>query len=205
MDMMIAESAATRFDRPVIDGLSTDASIGWNAITRNKLEGYVRNNVRQSLGLMSRPLDLTACTGRAIQLAKAAMSRRGPELHSDLLAPLVTVGDERLLARAMASLIAAVTAHSRRDTTASCKLTLQGDTAVFAISVVSDASGREQIQATLGGVGTHALRPLATPPGQAMKPWLARLILEEHQGRVRLVTSFESRTTLEIELPGAFL
>ncbi len=205
MDMMIAEQVTTYVDVPVRHARPAEAPIGWSAFGRNKLEGYVRNNVRQNLDVVSKPFDLTDCVGRAIKLAKAAMGQRGSELHSDLLAPLVTVGDARLLARAMASLIAMVSAHAARDSEVSCKLTLRGGAAVIGVSIISDVSGREQIATTLGGTGTQAFRPPATAPGLPIKPWLARLILEEHRGRVRLLTSSGSRTMLEIELPGSLL
>lgn len=171
-----------------------------------KAHPYFRRNMRSHLAVASHPFDLTSAVVRAVTANGPAARARGVEIRLDLLAPLVVQGDARLLARCVSRLLGLVVEQAAARSTATCTVSLDDDhNAVIEIRAECMRHSRQALARRLAQADQCAAAERQTPGPGSLNPWLARLVIEEHRGRVRARAGSGSQAGLEITLPAAFL
>jgi signal transduction histidine kinase len=176
----------------------------WSEPAEQKALPYFRSNLRWHLASVAGPLDLTQALVRAARESTPSARARGVTLKLDLLAPLTSRGDKRLLEQSVGRLLALVVEHAKAGTTVTCSAGLSEDRGAV-ISIIADCAPRSRQLLALRLspleqiVGAAVEDPLARPHSF----WRARLIIEAHLGRVQAVFCHGTRAGIEISLPAA--
>lgn len=153
-----------------------------------------------ALGFKPGLVDLSVVLTRGLAAVRPLASSRNIEIEVDALAPLVINGDARLLSIALSHLAELMVRRSLRGSPLRCTAGFKAGRAVITLMSGKARHAADEFEAELrpfsGPLSPIAMEGSAT----ALTPWMARLIIEHHGGRIDVVTR-KSGTRLEIVLP----
>lgn len=148
--------------------------------------------------------DVSTIVGRALQLNAPLAATLQLRVQSDMLAPLVVAGDARLLAEAMASLVAILLRESVDGADVTAMVDLRAEHAVIEFTSRCRSGAMARLARHLHPFAQGRSQGANSIPDD-LSPWLARIAVERHDGTVDLIASEAGNTRLVVALPSRLL
>lgn len=182
------------------------ATKSWREDGTQKAWPYFRWNMRAHLTVASQRVDLTRAIVAATEMNLSVARAGGVSIKLDLLDPVATQGDARLLSRSIAAFLALVVKASDPAACVSCCLTLGH--ARFATLLI-DAAPAPAIAVRLPESLTRTEAggaPIVSGDWrETLSPWLATLVIEEHGGLVQAIAGAGRPSGIAITLPAKLI
>ena len=156
----------------------------------------------QGRPLETRPIDLTALAGEAVDAAHAMEPNRPLALES--LATVTVTGDPERLRQVLDNLLANVRAHTTADTAATVRVRREGASAVLEIEDRGPGVGAEQAAHVFERFYRGDPSRSRDHGGAGLGLAIVAAIVQAHGGTVVIESMPGAGTTFRITLPGGF-